>query len=364
MSQAAPLYFPNAPNWVWHWVFWLGISIMALMLLDLALLLAWDDKRSRIGPALSINTGVLLVLVGLIWRFEAAPNLPIAPPAIEQPDGVGKLKPRPDELDAFLQFGALIDKGLTPALVAADGTIISLAANLEHRGAESTLGFLDELRAKAAAVFDALSREFDQSQRFKSLDADRKEFMSARDEWWTAYNKVVGDVRDLPANMNRQQIEQFTGADVRAWHAANNAALTWAQTFITKLPSEPVPPNPERRLSDEQKKLVASELKTSGWLPDAIWIRYANGCDECRRYASDLAAALTVAGWNGDFGRSLDEREELTGLKLNVADMNAKPHTAALLALALEEASIDFEWWPMSGMEKERVILWVYRQKN
>lgn len=34
MALAAPLYFANAPTWVWHWLFWIGIIIMALMVID------------------------------------------------------------------------------------------------------------------------------------------------------------------------------------------------------------------------------------------------------------------------------------------------------------------------------------------
>jgi hypothetical protein len=115
-----------------------------------------------------------------------------------------------------------------------------------------------------------------------------------------------------------------------------------------------------RRLSDEQKGLIAEVLKDSNWEPGSIWIRYFNTCEECRLYATDLREALTLAGWNGDFGQTGDQREDIVGLKLNVVDLNAKPRTAAVLALALGRASINFEWQPWPEIEKDHTILFVY----
>ena len=40
-SMAAPSYFPNMPSWVWYWLFWGGIALMALMVSDAICVLVW-----------------------------------------------------------------------------------------------------------------------------------------------------------------------------------------------------------------------------------------------------------------------------------------------------------------------------------
>ena len=136
------------------------------------------------------------------------------------------------------------------------------------------------------------------------------------------------------------------------------------QPKISQAGGVPLVEGTPRHLSDKQKDTVAEVLKNTDWQPASVWVRYANGCEECRRYASDLRSALTLAGWNGDFGKTDDEREDLVGLKLHVADLNAKPRTAALLAIALERASIRFEWSPWPEIEKDRTILFAYRPEE
>ena len=70
VSQSAPIYIPNAPAWVWHWAFWVGIVIISLMILDLILLLTWSEKSPRVAPALLMNMGVFLFAAGLIWHHQ------------------------------------------------------------------------------------------------------------------------------------------------------------------------------------------------------------------------------------------------------------------------------------------------------
>jgi hypothetical protein len=43
-----------------------------------------------------------------------------------------------------------------------------------------------------------------------------------------------------------------------------------------------------------------------------------------------------------------------------VADLSNKPQTAVLLALALEKASIKFDWSPWPEIDKNRTILFAY----
>jgi len=119
-----------------------------------------------------------------------------------------------------------------------------------------------------------------------------------------------------------------------------------------------------RRLSEAQKSTLTDALKRIEWNSTSVWIRHAIGCTECADYAADLAEAFRWAGWNDSFGTSLDERTELSGLKLTVGDINDKPRVAQLIAAALEKASVKFDWWVMPGVEKDRIILWVYRQNR
>jgi hypothetical protein len=108
--------------------------------------------------------------------------------------------------------------------------------------------------------------------------------------------------------------------------------------------------------------MFAEDLKERGIDADKLEVRYASGCVECKEFAGKLAEALIWAGWNGATDTSLDERPELTGLRPCLEDMDAKPRNANLLAGALRRANIDFEWWPMPGLQ-DRLSLWVYPEK-
>jgi hypothetical protein len=118
-----------------------------------------------------------------------------------------------------------------------------------------------------------------------------------------------------------------------------------------------------RRLSLPQKDLVAEQLKKHGWEPDTVWIRFESGCSECQRYASDFADAFTKAGWSDRISTTLDERHDLAGVLLSVADLNAQTQTARLLASTLREAGIHFQMVPWPELSPERTILWVHQPK-
>lgn len=67
-ALAAPAHFPNAPPWVWHFLFWLGVALMALMVCDAICLIFW---RPRLPTAILANAGLLLLAGAVI--AEMAP---------------------------------------------------------------------------------------------------------------------------------------------------------------------------------------------------------------------------------------------------------------------------------------------------
>ena len=69
MSLAAPQYFPERPVATWHWLFWGGLVLMGLMVLDAALLLMWSPNSERWISAASINAGIVLIAFGFILHY-------------------------------------------------------------------------------------------------------------------------------------------------------------------------------------------------------------------------------------------------------------------------------------------------------
>ncbi len=66
-AMAAPLYFPNAPPWVWHWMFWTGIALMVLMITDGAILFFFG-RTFHLGPAALANICLFGLAIALIWQ--------------------------------------------------------------------------------------------------------------------------------------------------------------------------------------------------------------------------------------------------------------------------------------------------------
>jgi hypothetical protein len=66
-ALAAPAYFPNAPPWVWHWLFWGGIALMALMICDAACLAVW---RLRVLTVILANAGILMLASAAIAELQ------------------------------------------------------------------------------------------------------------------------------------------------------------------------------------------------------------------------------------------------------------------------------------------------------
>jgi hypothetical protein len=102
-----------------------------------------------------------------------------------------------------------------------------------------------------------------------------------------------------------------------------------------------------RRLAEPQKDILIEELRERGFSgalnEGVVDIRYAAGCSECKAFAEQLADALALAGWAGDISTTLDEHTELTGLRIYLTDLRAKPRSAGMLASAFKAADIDFE---------------------
>jgi hypothetical protein len=143
------------------------------------------------------------------------------------------------------------------------------------------------------------------------------------------------------------------------------AGLIWQSRATQPIPMPGAMMAEARRLSQEQKNIIADALRKSGWQPNSVWLRYANGCEECRRYMADFKSASALTGADLDFGYTLDEADDqISGLKLHVSDLKAKPPTAVILAAALERAGVDFEWSPWPPIGKDQTILFAYRQKT
>jgi hypothetical protein len=69
---AAPSYFPNAPVWIWHWLFWGGIALMGIMVADGLWLIV---QRPPLKSAILINIGLLFISAGLISLFPTTHNI-------------------------------------------------------------------------------------------------------------------------------------------------------------------------------------------------------------------------------------------------------------------------------------------------
>lgn len=118
-----------------------------------------------------------------------------------------------------------------------------------------------------------------------------------------------------------------------------------------------------RQLSKDQQEALGEELKERGLDNNKVAVRFYGGHEECKRYAAQLAEAMSFGGWQGEISTTLDERHDLTGLRLCIPDMDAKPRSANILAAAFRQAKIDFEWWQWNGLG-DQIIVFVYPQKQ
>lgn len=117
------------------------------------------------------------------------------------------------------------------------------------------------------------------------------------------------------------------------------------------------------RLTKTQCADLARELSGRGLAsidPDDLLLRFAIGNQECKTFAQDLKSAFGTAGWNGSFSTTLDEHHDLSGLRLCVESLDAKPKAAIIMAESLREAKIPFDWWAWTGIGASRVVVFVY----
>jgi internalin A len=106
-SLAAPSHFPSAPAWVWHWLFWGGVALMAVTACDLVILSVW---RPRLLTAVFANAG-LLCFAGA-WIAQSSP--PFVAQAAESGPMIARLaelgwtvKPNPNEILFEVAGGSL-----------------------------------------------------------------------------------------------------------------------------------------------------------------------------------------------------------------------------------------------------------------
>jgi hypothetical protein len=115
-----------------------------------------------------------------------------------------------------------------------------------------------------------------------------------------------------------------------------------------------------RRLNRKQREIFTSALRTRGGIDKSTWIRFAEGCAECHQYAKDFEEAFRETGWNEEIGVSLDERHDLSGVRIVVKDPHHPSSIARTIAASMSEAKIKFDWWPNVQMADNQTIIWIY----
>ena len=116
----------------------------------------------------------------------------------------------------------------------------------------------------------------------------------------------------------------------------------------------------QRRLSLAQRDAIATAINANDGIDQEVRLRFAQGCDECRRYAEDIAKTLRLIGWHRDIGWSLDEQQGAHGLHLSVKNPQHPSPKARAIAAGLLAAKIDFQWAQNIHMADNQVAIWVY----
>jgi hypothetical protein len=112
-ALAAPAHYTNIPPWVWHWLFWSGIALMVLMVVDAACLVSW---RPHLSTGILLNIGLAFVAAAVISQYapthegRVSPSLPLTIGELRMPDFWAKSGLVPENQD--WDTAALIIRGV------------------------------------------------------------------------------------------------------------------------------------------------------------------------------------------------------------------------------------------------------------
>jgi hypothetical protein len=135
---------------------------------------------------------------------------------------------------------------------------------------------------------------------------------------------------------------------------------------LTQIATATVRDTVGRRIDNSLKESIVEDLRERGISSGGpIEMRYLASCAECKAYAMQLADILASAGWLGEAKTTTDERREpeVSGLLLCVANMDAKPRNANILAGVFRAAKVDFGWWQWPELG-DQTLVFVYPQKT
>ena len=122
-----------------------------------------------------------------------------------------------------------------------------------------------------------------------------------------------------------------------------------------------------RRLTDTQKRAIGNTIKGEA-LPifenvhdRALEIIYPSPSEEAAVFAHDFADAFEEGGWAIEPAYMMSgHRIRRFGITIGVGSLGAKPRTAELVAAALTEAGVTFEWEETEYLaDSERARLFV-----
>lgn len=116
----------------------------------------------------------------------------------------------------------------------------------------------------------------------------------------------------------------------------------------------------QRGLNVRRRDAMAAGINANGGIDRSVLIRFAQGCTECRLYADDFAKVFRLIGWVGEVGVSLDERPDLSGVRIVVRDPKHPSKMAQAIVAGMQAARIRFDWWANVDMADNQVVLWVY----
>lgn len=175
------------------------------------------------------------------------------------------------------------------------------------------------------------------------------------DDFWTSGPRFTYDffARSDRADLRSGNGDEWYG-DVRV--SNSQARALWPSGGVSNATSD-------RRLTDWQRQKLVTTLRSLQWFADRVQLRYSIGSEDSLKYAVQIGAAFTDAGWSGSPHTILDEGgPHLTGLVVLVRDTTKLPPAAKQLSEALEIASISFGWLENEGMQDRDVCLSVYRK--